>query len=57
MFQLGAEEVYICRLIGVIIDYLKELNFHELREFLTIFRKLVPAKIIGDSVTRKIHEN
>ena len=57
MFRLNAEELFICRLIGVLIDYLQGINFHELREFLTILRKLVPAKIIGDCTTREIHEN
>ena len=33
------------------------INFHEFREFLTISRKLVPAKIIGDCATREIREN
>ena len=33
------------------------INFHEFREFLTILRKLVPAKIIGDCATREIREN
>ena len=33
------------------------INFHEFRKFLTISRKLVPAKIIGDCVTREIREN
>ena len=33
------------------------INFHEFGEFLTISRKLVPAKIIGDCATRKIREN
>ena len=57
MFQLGAEELFICSLIRVLIDYLKGINFHELHEFLTISRKLVPAKVIGDCTTREIHEN
>ena len=33
------------------------INFHEFREFLTISRKLVPEKIIGDGATREIGEN
>ena len=37
--------------------YLKGINFHEFREFLTITRKLVPAKIIGDCATRETREN
>ena len=30
------------------------INFHKFGEFLTISRKLVPAKIIGDCATREI---
>ena len=33
------------------------INFHEFREFLTISRKLVPAKIIGDCATREFRES
>ena len=57
MFELGAEEICIWRLIGVIIVYLKGINFHEFWEFLTISRKLVPTKIIGGYATREIREN
>ena len=32
-------------------------NFHEFCEYLTISRKLVPAKIIGDCATCEIWEN
>ena len=57
MFQLGAEEICLCRLIRVIIDHRNWINFHEFREFSRSSRKLVPAKIIGDYATRKIREN
>ena len=43
-------------------DTLRELIFagiifHEYREFLTISRKLVPVKTIGDCATREIRED
>ena len=33
------------------------INFHEFREFLTISRNLVPAKITGNCATREIRKN
>ena len=38
-------------------SYLKGINFHDFREFLTISGKLVPVKIIDDCATREIREN
>ena len=49
--EFGDEECILRELIFA------GINFDEFREFLTISRKLVPAKIIGDCAAREIGKN